>query len=239
VLREFVDGDALAAIKVGFASMLRSETRTLLARLRAAPGPDEARRLLEGALEVLARLHQAPRPERVQLFRRFTYRAEYGAATLERARAIAGGEAPEVADLARFYGALDRFLDEDPHEVAVAMIHGDLNLANLLQDEAGNTWLIDYYWTGLGPVIQDMAKLENDVRFVAFEAEDATGRREAAVGALRAYHERTLGGAPDERACRIAALRYAAHTLSFDECSPGQKRAALAAAAEHARALLA
>lgn len=41
----------------------------------------------------------------------------------------------------------------------------------------------------------------------------------------------------DPRQHRIASLRYAAHTMSFEEASPVQRRLALAAAAMHARAL--
>jgi hypothetical protein len=86
-------------------------------------------------------------------------------------------------------------------------------------------------------VLQDVAKLENDLRFIAFPADDRSGRREAALEALHAYLGRLLGAPPDPRAYAIAALRYAAHALLFDECDAAQKRAALAAAAVHARAL--
>ncbi|HVY61197.1 MAG TPA: phosphotransferase, partial [Planctomycetota bacterium] len=238
VMADFVDLETLGAIKYGFASMHAGETRTLLDRLRKARTPDEVRRLFEGVFRVLALLHQAPRPERIQLFQHFTFKKEYAESTLSRARAIAG--APDHADvraLEAFYERLPERLAEDPHEVPVAMIHGDLNLANLLQDDAGNTWMIDYFWTAPGPVLQDAAKLENDLRFVAFPADDATGRREAALEALSAYVERLLGAPPDPRAHAVAALRYAAHSLSFEECDPAQKRAALARAAELARTL--
>jgi hypothetical protein len=104
-------------------------------------------------------------------------------------------------------------------------------------DEAGNTWLIDYFCTGPGPLLQDVLKLSNDVRFIGFPADDASGRREAALEALGGYLARALGGPLDERARRIAALRYAAHSLSFDECDAAQMAAALTAAAEHATAL--
>ena len=80
-------------------------------------------------------------------------------------------------------------------------------------------------------------KLMNDVRFIAFAADDASGRREAAIEVLEGYLGRALGGPLDGRARRIAALRYAAHSLSFDECDAAQKAAALTAAAEHATAL--
>ena len=235
---DYVDGPSLGAVKYGFASMNDSETRTLLARLRAAGGPEEVRHLFAGVLRVLERLHQAPQPERVQLFRHFTYRPEYAEEALARARAVAGDPAdPRVRALERFYARLDGFLDEEPCQVAVSLIHGDLNLANLLLDDAGNTWLIDYFWTRPGPLLQDVLKLANDVRFVAFAADDPSGRRETALEVLERYLTDALGGPLDGRTRRIAALRYAAHSLSFDECDAAQKAAALTAAAEYATAL--
>ena len=236
---DHVDGPSLGAVKYGFATMHHSETRTLLDRLRAAGGPDEVRRLFAGVIHVLERLHQAPQPERVQLFHHFTYRPDYAEATLALARAIAGApDDPRVRALERFYARLDEFLAEEPSDVAVSLIHGDLNLANLLLDDAGNTWLIDYFWTRPGPLLQDVLKLANDVRFIAFAADDTSGRREAALEVLEGYLTRALGGPLDDRALRIAALRYAAHSLSFDECDAAQKAAALSAAAEHAAGLV-
>lgn len=241
---EFVDGDGLSAIKYGFATMHRSEARPLLSRLRAAGDPDETRRLFEGVFRMLERLHQAPQKERIQLFRHFTFKPEYAATTLARARAVAAGAADEaaVAVLERFYARLADLLAEDPSEdVPVTLVHGDLNLANLLQDDAGNTWMIDYFWTRPGPTVQDVPKLENDLRFVAFAADDGSGRREAALDALEGYAARAIGPADEAgraRARAIAGLRYAAHALSFDECDAPQKRAAIAAAASYASAIL-
>ena len=101
----------------------------------------------------------------------------------------------------------------------------------------GNTWLIDYFSTGAGPLLQDVVKLANDIRFIAFAAHDTSRRREAALEVLEGYLARALGGPLDERARCIAALRYAAHSLSFDECDAAQKDLALTAAAEAATAL--
>jgi len=71
----------------------------------------------------------------------------------------------------------------------------------------------------------------------SFPADDATGRREAALATLEGYLTDALGGPLDPRVRSIAALRYAAHTLSFDESDAAQKAAALGAAAEYAAAL--
>src|SRR5205814_924282 len=131
---------------------------------------------------------------------------------------------------------LDALLAEEAHEVHVSMIHGDLNLANVLQDDAGNTWLIDYFYTREGPTIHDLAKLESELRFVAFRPGDPKGA--AAVECVRAYAARLLGAdLASTRQFRIAALRVAANTLSYEDCDPAQKRAALAWAGEMAAAV--
>ncbi|MBC7541758.1 MAG: hypothetical protein H7338_03425, partial [Candidatus Sericytochromatia bacterium] len=78
--------------------------------------------------------------------------------------------APDVAavqalfqqDPAGFYAALPDWLGREAEEVPCGWIHGHLNLANILLDETGNTWMIDYFWTRVGHALQDIAKLEND-----------------------------------------------------------------------------
>jgi hypothetical protein len=66
-------------------------------------------------------------------------------------------------------------------EVACCVVHGDLNLANVLLDDAGNTWLIDYFWTRLGHALDDVAKLENDLKFVLTPIADDDALRCAAA----------------------------------------------------------
>ncbi|TNE47701.1 MAG: hypothetical protein EP344_19430 [Bacteroidetes bacterium] len=48
----------------------------------------------------------------------------------------------------------------------VCISHGDLNLANIIVDEQGNLWTIDWTHTGFHPLAMDFAKMENDVKFV-------------------------------------------------------------------------
>jgi protein-tyrosine phosphatase/nicotinamidase-related amidase/Ser/Thr protein kinase RdoA (MazF antagonist) len=57
------------------------------------------------------------------------------------------------------------------------------------------------------------------------------------VRILRAFGSAIVREDRDPRQHRIAALRYAAHTMSFEEASPIQRRLAMVAAAMHARAL--
>ena len=74
------------------------------------------------------------------------------------------GEGLQVANvLGRFEQATSR-VDYLPADVALC--HGDLNYANLLTDDTGAIWLIDWPYCDERPVEMDLAKLENDARFV-------------------------------------------------------------------------
>jgi len=157
----------------------------------------------------------------------------------------------------------------DGVESEVCLVHGDLNYANVICDEADNVWFIDWTHSGYAPVEQDFAKLENDAKFVMSKAFDV-----ADLPRLRALEEYLLEqripadahSLPERlkfakwdlrfrkvletvrrvrQACfdlkasedwlvyRIALLRYATHTLSFDkrrrrgECDPPQLMHAL------------
>ncbi len=46
------------------------------------------------------------------------------------------------------------------------LCHGDLNFANMLSDELGNVWVIDWAYAGYRPLEYDFAKMENDIKFV-------------------------------------------------------------------------
>ncbi len=146
----------------------------------------------------------------------------------------------------------------------LCIAHGDLNLANILADENGNLWTIDWTHTGLHPISIDFAKLENDVKFVLtkdLEDEDLPrlqmleeyllfNRIPAPIDQLpdslrfvgwdirfkkiylpvrefRLAYSR-LQSDQEWLVYKIALLRYALHTLSFDqsrdkgECKPVQ-----------------
>jgi hypothetical protein len=281
-LAEYVDFESRGAIKYHFASMHKGEVRTLQRVLREADGPRAVRDVFENVIErVLSRLSQGPQLDRLRLFAYYGYRPEYAAGTLARASALAERETEEALRVAGidfdlphprlFYERLSPILaNEEPADVACAWIHGDLNLANVLLDSTGNVWLIDYFWTRVGHALQDVAKLENDLKFIAtplpddaalaraFEwerllqshddllapigdlpaplaADPGIARAHAAIAALRSFGAQLLreAGLSDRvpaREYRIAQLRYAAHTLSFDECDVRQKRFALASA---------
>lgn len=84
-----------------------------------------------------------------------------------------GSEAPELEQLFALLRLATR--NEDSLESEVCVQHGDLNFANVICDDGGNIWFIDWTHTGVYPIELDFCKLENDVKFVmskAFEIED-------------------------------------------------------------------
>jgi ADP-ribose pyrophosphatase len=138
-------------------------------------------------------------------------------------------------------------------ESEVCLSHGDLNLANVICDQADNIWLIDWTHCGKMPLELDFAKIENDVKFVMtknLSAEDLPRMRRLEEYLVKQRIPADFDALPPElafvkwdlrfrkilgtvrrlrTACfslkesedwivyRIALLRYAAHTLSFDE----------------------
>lgn len=52
--------------------------------------------------------------------------------------------------------------------------HGDLNPGNIFVDKAGDTWLIDFFGTGPGHILRDVAQLDSALRFTLLAEHDAT-----------------------------------------------------------------
>jgi len=53
-----------------------------------------------------------------------------------------------------------------------AITHGDLHGRNILVDDEGRSWLIDFYKTGWGPALRDFAQLEAAIRLELIETEN-------------------------------------------------------------------
>jgi nicotinamidase-related amidase len=181
-LADYVDLETRGAIKYHFATMHAGQVRTLQRAFREAKGPAEARALVERVIDrLLRRLYQSPAIDRLDLFAYYRYERRYAEATLARVAELGEerGDHVRVEGLAeplphprRFYARLHENAKRRDEEVACAVVHGDLNLANVLLDDAGNTWLIDYFWTRIGHVLDDIAKLENDLKFIMLPLAD-------------------------------------------------------------------
>ena len=180
-MAEYMDLETLGAIKYHFATMHGGEVTTLQEAFRTARDPEAVRVLFGNVVErVLLRLYQTPAVDRLDLFDYYGYTPANAQAALAPVDALgrrAGGVVsipglPEAfPDPEPLYAALP-VRRREPLEVACCVVHGDLNLANVLLDGSGNTWLIDYFWTRLGHALQDIAKLENDLKFILVPLED-------------------------------------------------------------------
>lgn len=57
-----------------------------------------------------------------------------------------------------------------------ATTHGDLHASNVIVNQDGHTWLIDFYKTGVGHVLRDFAELESDIKFTLFNSKSLSAR---------------------------------------------------------------
>ncbi len=251
-VREVVDVGELSGLKYTYATMGMRPVQTLKSWLETA-SDDRAVTVLEEVLEnVLGRLYGHRTVERFRFYDYYSFLPKYARHTLERAAEVYGGplESPlciggvQVPDPTPFYLAMaEGRLDDPPRETSASWIHGDLNYANILLDDHSNYWVIDFFHTEYGHAVRDLAKLENDLKFIVTplrtpedlqravlserDGPDPNTREGRLLGVLRRWVDRLLEE-DDLLGHEIALLRYAAHTLSFDESSALQKKRALA-----------
>lgn len=270
-----VDHETLGGLRWSYASMGGRRVRTLKALIEGGAPIETIERVLTIALEeVLGRFYQAASYEPLPLLSYYRFSSAHAGSVRANATAAAAPEdAPLVEELVAFYERGLGEIGETPGEHHyVSYVHGDLNGANVLVDERENVWLIDFFHAKRGHVLNDVAKLENDLLFLftplteeafdaaramlaalsevedlrapipahlaAIEGRTALERTWAILRVLRRVASALVREDRDPIQLRVAALRYAAHTLSFDEASPLGKRLALHAAHGHARAIL-
>ena len=244
---------------------MEGRPETIQESFERADGEAEVRRFmvqLDKALELITgKLYRNTRtPTRVAPYRRFELHADEQLQWLRENtgyimsyRDAVGGGSPRV-DCERIEKILKLIAsNEDAVESEACIAHGDLNLKNIICDEADNVWFIDWTHCGQHPVETDFAKLENDIKFVAskqFDLDDLarlekfeeyllSHRMPADAGSLpdglkfakwdlrfrkildtvRKIRETcfSLKGDEDWLVYRIALLKYALHTLSFDK----------------------
>lgn len=274
-VKGFVDFGQRAGIKYAFASM-GGRVQTLKSLFESGAPPEHVDDVLHGVFDdILGRLYAAAQYERLPLLEHYSFDARFAPDVRRNVAAIVGEEAARgerieirghaAKNVADFYEVFlrDRALEPGEYHF-VSYVHGDLNGANVLVDGRENVWIIDYFHTGRGHVLKDLAKLENDLLYIYTPiADDEAAMDEAlsitralravedlgaelperiggvhsepfrrawhALRTLRSIGARLVRSDRDPQQLRIALLRYAVHTLSFDESSPRQKKWALAA----------
>lgn len=264
-VKEYLELGEVAGIRYMYASMGRRPVRTLKAAY--GDGSFACETVLEDLWDILGRLYRHAHLEPIRIFAHYGFKPGTAGRTLARWRQLAEGLS--LPDPSAFYQKLENGATGPMCYAYHSTIHGDLNAANVLLDDAGNMWIIDFFHTGYGHVLQDLAKLENDLKFiltslsndaelalaVAYEAWLASlgplleapppvpealvslGRLHQAVTSIRRFAAEVVLDHPSIVPYRVAQLRYAGHSLTFQECDERQKRWAAASVAYLARGL--
>jgi nicotinamidase-related amidase len=212
-VRGFVDLGDRAGLKYAYAAMGHGQVRTLQAMFAAEAATRRIISVVRSAFEeVLGPLYAAARYERMPLFEHYQFSSTLGPMVRRSVAALTPDVGQKMLDfpggmsLPNVCGFYEHFLDHtrlpghDNHYVSY--VHGDLNAANILVDAHHNVWVIDFFHAGLGHVLKDLAKFENDLLYLLTPIEDASQLLEA-LAITRALGSVTdlradLPGRPDE-----------------------------------------
>ena len=212
-VRSFVDLGDRAGLKYAYAAMGHGQVRTLQAMFAADAATRRIISVVRSAFEeVLGPLYAAARYERMPLFEHYQFSSTLGPMVRRSVAAVTPDVGQKVLDfpggmsLPNVCGFYEHFLDHtrlpghDNHYVSY--VHGDLNAANILVDAHHNVWVIDFFHAGLGHVLKDLAKFENDLLYLLTPIEDASQLLEALAVTRALSSVADLGadlpGRPDE-----------------------------------------
>lgn len=289
-LLAYREGPRLAGMQLELAESAepRATRPATFKQLYEADASTETTELLEAALEevmdrVLGRLYRTAEKDNADLLETYGFTDRLGRPQFA---AHVAGRAEEIAR-ANGLGTARRLLEESEipapwlgpaelygawlpgrsltREVYPSLVHGDLNLANILvtclpgEPRPARVWIIDFARLGRLPSLTDFAKVENDLAYILLPVREPEELRRAqklqeariaspalevdltplAATPEEARHARLVGtlrriaaridprGAAALADYRVALLRYAAHTLGFDEPNLLQRRLAL------------
>ncbi len=192
-VRGLVEVGPRAGLKYAYAAMGGSGVRTMQSLWQDAAAPldaDRAGAIAEAVFgRILGRLTAARRYEPLDLLKEYTFDARYADkvrqtvdATLAEGRALGLswrrdprddarlelGDGRSVACPSTFYrdgiALLARQARRERHWTS--WVHGDLNYANILVDEPGNVWVIDFARARRTHASMDLHKAENDLLYL-------------------------------------------------------------------------
>jgi nicotinamidase-related amidase/aminoglycoside phosphotransferase (APT) family kinase protein len=255
-VRGFADLGERAGLKYAYAAMGQGQVRTLQAMFASDAATRSVISVVRSAFEdVLGPLYAAARFERMPLFEHYQFSPGLGPAVRNSVAALTpdsrqkvlefpgGVSLPNVCAFYEDFLAHHRLPVGDYHYVAY--VHGDLNAANILVDGHHNVWVIDFFHTGPGHVLKDLAKFENDLLYLLTPIEDASQFLEAlaitrALGSVTDL-QADLPGLPDQvhspqfvRAWKVLqVLRRIGGQLCHEDRHPRQLQVALLRYAVH------
>lgn len=180
-----VESDEGAGIKYSFAMMNRTDMPTTFKSFfRELDGTKaEDMQKLENGLallynEILRPMAANSNLNGVQLWAANSFCQKYAEHTIQSMNRTLGTESKadtiriagiELFNPARFYAPenIDKKLHEPVAYVRTGLAHGDLNAANILADSVLNLFILDFFHTSYDwHAVQDIVKLENDLKFI-------------------------------------------------------------------------
>jgi nicotinamidase-related amidase/aminoglycoside phosphotransferase (APT) family kinase protein len=255
-VRGFVDLGDRAGLKYAYAAMGQGRVRTLQAMFSAETATRRIISVVRSAFEdVLGPLYAAARYERMPLFEHYQFSPGRAPAVRASVAAVTPASGQKVLDfpggmsLPNVCGFYEDFLARHRLPVGdyhyMAYVHGDLNAANILVDAHYNVWVVDFFHTGPGHVLKDLAKFENDLLYLLTPIKDASQLLEA-LAITRTLHSVTdlraeLPDRPDDvrspqfaRAWEVLrVLRRIGGRLCHEDRHPMQLQVALLRYAVH------
>lgn len=270
-IADFADLGGRGAVKYRYASMGGGFSSTFKSRVMSGDALETLDRILHTVFaDQLGRLYQAATLEEGDLLEHYGFAARWAPGVQQRIEAVLDSpatgddltllEGVQVPNLVKFYASLDRLPRRPGQAFHQAVVHGDLNGANIIIDGHDNVWLIDFFHTRRAHVLMDLVKVENDLLYIwtplssehdlreAFKLTDALmavhdlaaplpeqcpsdhpvlQRTWHLIRTLRSFYAGLVASNRDPHQLHVAQLRYAAHTLGFDESSALQRRWAL------------
>lgn len=181
---DFAEFGNRGGIKYRYAAMTDGKVKTFQKMFAESEDVELLKKFLNVVFtKQLGRFYEAAVQESLNLLEYYDFKAKYAESvkrkTAELATPAANGKLEIVAgllveDVVRFY-AEDLLVLRETVAVPryVSWLHGDLNGANVMIDEAHNVWLIDFFHTHRGHAIKDFIKLENDILFIFTKIENA------------------------------------------------------------------
>ncbi|MCR8922332.1 phosphotransferase [Dasania sp. GY-MA-18] len=269
-IADYADSQHKGAIKYRYASMGSGSARSLQSCFQKGASQEKLRSYLDAVFnEQLGRLYRAATNDTQDLLVYYCFDSHWAGSVKNKIEELIG-HCPEQGELTlpgnkkayNLYQFYKEDLDQLPSMVGdypFAFVHGDLNGANVIIDERGNVWLIDFFHTHRGHVLKDFAKLENDLLYIytPIESEEDLIKAYAFSDFLLSFehpfenlpalpdefkgtqfektyasicHIRKLAGQYIDKSDKstqaqwlIPQLRYAVHTIGFDEPNKKQR----------------
>jgi protein-tyrosine phosphatase len=257
-LRASCELGELGGLKYAYASMGAGGVKTL----KSLFDEDAPQQVIEAVIErvfaeLLAPFHRAAVYDRLPLLEYYGFEPRYAPSVRARVEALMSGRGGDpkldfeggrrASNVADFYADDLPVLRRAPGESHYkALVHGDLNGANIILDDRDNVWLIDFFHAHRGHALKDLAKLENDLLFIFTPLADDAASQEAyaLTDTLSEVRDLRADLPPCPRALQRPALRRAWDTLRLlrahgarlcrEDRDPQQLRIALLRYAVHA-----